>query len=117
MKALLNLCVLAQQCRLRLRSYRARAVNSHISPKQGEIWGTLVRAFVNPVLAEASRSRGTCSLLIPTRGLLKFQHLIERLALGHNLSIKQMNIAVRMAGKARIVRNHANGRALTMQVF
>jgi hypothetical protein len=32
----------ALECRSRLRISDLSAVNSHISPKEGEIWGTLV---------------------------------------------------------------------------
>src|ERR1700677_2324660 len=39
--------MLARHCWLRLRVSGSRAVNSHISPKEGEIWGTLVRCITN----------------------------------------------------------------------
>jgi hypothetical protein len=35
--------MLARGCRLRVWTSRARSVNSHIWPKPGQIWGTLVR--------------------------------------------------------------------------
>jgi hypothetical protein len=50
--------------RLRLRTSRARSVNSHIWPKPGQIWGTLIggtetfRALVYPSLnLQASRAK------------------------------------------------------------
>ncbi len=35
--------MLAQECRLRLGTSRSRVATSHIWPKEGQIWGTLVR--------------------------------------------------------------------------
>jgi len=46
-----------------------------------------------------------------------FQHLFERIPLGHNLAVKEMNIPLGMPRKARIVRHHHNRRAVLVQVL
>src|ERR1700677_1485126 len=51
--------MLGRECRLRLRVSGPRSVNSHISPKEGEIWGTLVRGKETSLLPiELERSPG-----------------------------------------------------------
>src|ERR1700691_6347862 len=49
--------------------------------------------------------------------LLNFEDLLQRLPFCDDLAVEEMDLAIGMAGEARIVRDHADGRALAMQIL
>jgi hypothetical protein len=51
---------------------------------------------------------------MPFSSSLQLKSMIRKFTFGDDLSIEQMNIAVGMAGKARVVRHHADRRSFTV---
>ena len=45
------------------------------------------------------------------------RHKLLQLFFGHNFAVEEMDFALSMFGKPRIVRHHADGRAVAMQVL